>query len=225
MSTIYPYNQPIILNEDIAQAYGIDVEKASSEMQEAAYTIAEQFVTDDIGTFLLPTTVTGTYSFNLTRPIVTDYAYVQSVNLIQFLDVEEDVYYSVVGTDNVYVSVRDSTYGIVDIHSVWLNCRCSSSWGIYPYKVNVSYTAGLPTGTANNPKFLMALSMTADLILNQLLGYGNEADGLVGVSEFKNQDYSEKRHNLKRTVYGSSARAQLISDLVASYKVHQLVGL
>jgi hypothetical protein len=89
----------------------------------------------------------------------------------------------------------------------------------------MSYTAGLPTGTASSPKFLLALSTFSDMVLNQIEGYGNEADGLVGVSEFKNQDYSEKRHNLKRTIFGSSARAQFVSNLFTRYRKLRYVGL
>ena len=221
MNEIYPYNTPIIMTEPIFQKYGGDINGSTPEMRQIAYVIAEEAVTDDVGTFLLPTTITGTYSYNLIHPLITEYAYVHSVNLVQFLDKKQEVYYSVTGTNNVYVSIRDDTYGIIDIHYLLLNCQCNP----YPYKINVSYTAGLPTGTANNPKFLLALTTYTDMVLNQIEGYGNEADGLVGVSEFKNQDYSEKRHNLKRTIFGSSARAQFVSDLLVKYRKHRFVGL
>ncbi|MCK4814625.1 hypothetical protein KA005_02550 [bacterium] len=225
MNEIYPYNTPIIMTESIFQQYGGDINGSTPEMRQIAYVIAEEAVTDDVGTFLLPTTITGTYSYNLIRPLITEYAYVNSVNLVQFLDVKDEVYYSVTGTNNVYVSIRDDTYGIIDVHYLLLNCQCVSSWNPYPYKINVSYTAGLPTGISSNPKFLLALTTYTDMVLNQIEGYGNEADGLVGVSEFKNQDYSEKRHNLKRTIFGSSARAQFVSDLLTRYRKHRFVGL
>lgn len=221
MNEIYPYNTPIIMTEPIFQQYGGDINGSTPEIRQIAYVIAEEAVTDDVGTFLLPTTVTGTYSYNLIHPLITDYSYVHSVNLVQFLDTKQEVYYSVTGTNNVYVSIRDDTYGIIDVHYLVMNCNCSS----YPYKINVSYTAGLPTGTASSPKFLLALTTYTDMVLNHIEGYGNEADGLVGVSEFKNQDYSEKRHNLKRTIFGSSARAQFISDLLVKYRKHRYVGL
>ena len=205
MNDIYPYSSPIILNEDIFQAYGGILGSTRPEMRDVAYSVAEEFVTDDIGTFLLPTIVTGTYSYNLTQPLILSYGYINSIEVIRFLDTQERIYYSVTGTANVHVSLRDDTYGIVDIHSVLGNCQCISSVYPYPYKIQIAYNAGLPTGTANNPRVLLALVQAADMVLNQMEGFGNEADGLVGVDAFKNQDYFEKRHSLKNTVFGSSA--------------------
>jgi len=225
MNEIYPYSSPIILTDDIFQKYNGNINASTPELRQIAFTVAEEKVSEDISTFLLPTTVTGTFSFEHTRPIITDYAYVNQVNVVRFLDTEEDIYYSVTGTNNVYVSIRNDTYGIIDIHSVWLNCQCSNRWGLYPYKVQVSYTAGLPTGTASSPNFLLALTTYADMVLNQIEGYGNEAEGLVGVDQFKNQDYSEVRHQLVRTSFGSSARAQFVSDLLVKYRKHRFVRL
>lgn len=223
MNDIYPYSTPIILTEPIFQQYGGELEATTPDMRQIAYTVAEEFVTDDIGTFLLPTIVTGTYSYS--PSILTDYGYVNQVIMVRFLDTQERIYYSVSGTANVYASLRNDTYGIVDIHSVFGNCQCVSASQPYPYQVQVVYEAGLPTGTANNPRVLLGLVTAADMVLNQIEGYGNESDGLVGVDEFKNQDYSEKRHALKNTVFGSSARAQFVSGLFTKLRKHRYVGL
>ena len=221
----YPYSTPIILTDDIFQKYGGVLDASKPELREIAFVVAEEAVTDDIGTLLLPTIVTGTASWNLTNPIITDYGYVNRVDVVRFLDTQENIYFTASGTANVYVSLRDDTYGIIDIHHIFANCRCISSVNPYPYQVQYVYEAGLPTGTANNPKILLALTTYSDMVLNQIEGFGNEADGLVGVSEFKNQDYSEKRHNLKRTIFGSSARSQFVSDLLTNLRKHRFVGL
>jgi len=221
----YPYSSPIILTDDIFVAYGGITGSSTAAMREIAYVIAEEAVTDDIGTFLLPTIVTGTVPWHLISPIITDYGYVSRVDLVRFLDTQEQIYFTASGTANVYVSLRDDAYGIIDIHHIFANCGCISSVNPYPYQVQYIYEAGLPTGTANNPKILLALSTYSDMVLNQIEGFGNEADGLVGVSEFKNQDYSEKRHNLKRTIFGSSARAQFVSDLLTKLRKHRFVKL
>jgi len=223
MNDIYPYSSPIILTEDIFQEYGGVLESTTPAQRNVAFVVSEQFVTDDIGTLLLPTIVTGTYSFSPT--ILTDYGYVNRVILVRFLDTEEDIYYTISGTANVYASLRNDTYGVVDIHSMWGNCQCATSLHPFPYQVQIVYEAGLPTGTANNPKVLLALTTAADMVLNQIEGYGNEADGLVGVDEFKNQDYSEKRHQLRETAFGSSARAQFISNLLVGLRKHRYVRL
>jgi len=222
---IYPYSSPIILTDNIFQEYNGDIDGSTPELRQIAYTVAEESVTDDIGTLLLPTIVTGTYSYNLLTPLLTDYGYVNEVILVRFLDTEEDIYYTVSGTANVYASLRSDTYGIVDVHYMLSNCRCVSPQNPSPYQIQVVYNAGLPTGTANSPRILLALTTYADMVLNQIEGYGNEADGLVGVKQFKNQDYSEVRHNLKRTIFGSSARAQFVSDLLTRYRKHRYVGL
>ena len=223
---LYPHgNSPIIMTDDIFQQYGGDINASRPEVREIAFTIAEEGVSDDIGTLLLPTIVTGTASWNLINPIMTEYGYVNRVDLVRFLDTQENIYFTASGTANVYVSLRDDTYGVIDIHQIFGSCQCISSFNPYPYQVQYVYEAGLPTGTANQPKMLLALTTFSDMVLNQIEGYGNEADGLVGVSEFKNQDYSEKRHNLKRTVFGSSARSQFVSDLLTKLRKHRFVGL
>ena len=224
MNDIYPYNYPIILTEKIFQDYGGIIGSTIPAMRQVAYSVAEEFVTDDIGTFLLPTIVTGTYYYSQST-LLTDYGYVNQVIMVRFLDTQEKIYYSISGTANVYASLRDDTYGIVDIHSVFANCRCVSSFNPYPYKIQMVYEAGLPTGTANNPRVLLALVQAADMVLNQMEGFGNEADGLVGVEAFKNQDYFEKRHSLKNTVFGSSAKAQFISNLLVKLRKHRYVRL
>ena len=225
MNEIYPYSSPIILTDDIFQKYNGNIDGSTPELRQIAYTVAEEDVSDDIDTFLLPTIVTGTYSFNLLQPIITDYAYVNRIILTRFLDTKEDIYYTVSGTANIYVSLRNDTYGIVDVHSMWGNCNCSSAYQPYPYKVQLVYEAGLPTGTASGSKFLLALTTYADMLLNQIEGYGNESDGLVGADQFKNQDYSEVRHALKNTDFGSSARAQFVSKLLTKYRKHRFVRL
>jgi hypothetical protein len=150
---------------------------------------------------------------------------VNQVILVRFLDTQERIYYSISGTANVYASLRDDTYGIIDIHHIFGRCQCVTASQPYPYQVQIVYEAGLPTGTANNPRYLLGLTTAAEMILNQIEGYGNEADGLVGVDEFKNQDYSEKRHDLKNTIFGSSARAQFVSSLFTNLRKHRYVRL
>jgi len=169
MNQIYPYNYPLILTDDIFVAHGGVTGSSTATQRQTAYVIAEEFVTDDIGTFLLPTIVTGTYYFRQS-PLITDYGYVNRVILVRFLDTEEDIYYSISGTANVYASLRNDTYGIIDIFNLFGNCNCASSAQPYPYQVQIVYEAGLPTGTANNLRYLQGLSTAADLVLNQIEG-------------------------------------------------------
>jgi len=127
--------------------------------------------------------------------------------------------------DGVIPSNKDQGYGIIDIHSLWGNCNCVSSARPHPYQVQAVYTAGLPTGTANQPDMLLALTTYSTIIMNEIIGFGNEAPSAVGVQEFSNQEYREIRTKLGKKIYGSSAKAQLISDLLAGYRKTKYVKL
>ncbi|GAF73015.1 unnamed protein product, partial [marine sediment metagenome] len=70
-----------------------------------------------------------------------------------------------------------------------------------------------------------ALSTYSDIIMNEIMGFGNEAPGGVGVQEFSNQGYREIRTKLGKTGFGSSARAQFVSNLLTSFRKHRYVKL
>jgi len=225
MNGIYPLSSAIIMDDDIYELYGGDSTKGTDSQRAAAYFIAEEAVSRDISTLLLPVIVTGTYTWNEYMPLMTEWAYVHRVDEIRFIDIEGDTYYTISGTDNVYVSIKNQEYGIIDIHQLWGNCRCSSPANPYPYQVQAIYQAGLPTGTANHPNMLLALSTYSDIIMNEIMEFGNEAPGGVGVQEFSNQSYREIRTKLGKTGFGSSARAQFVSSLLTSFRKHRYVKL
>ena len=135
MRNIYPYSSPIIMTDDIYQTYGKDLSIGTSEMRQVAYRLAEMAITDDLKTFLLPTIVTGTHSFSGSE-LMTEYCYVNSVNVVRFLDTKEYVYYSVDGTDNIRVSLRDGNYGLIDVHYLIGNCNCHSAGRLFPYQIH-----------------------------------------------------------------------------------------
>lgn len=226
---IYPYTSPIILTDNLFVEYGGTTGSSTASRRQIAYTIAEETVSeDDLGTFLLPTIITGTYDrvqfFHPDKPLLTDHAYVHRIIRIRFRDEEETFFYTIDGTANNYASLRNKEYGIVDIYQLFGNCQCLT-WGKLPYQIEMVYEAGLPTGTANHPNILLALVTYADIVLNEIIGWGNEAPGLVGVQQFRNQEYSEVRTKLKQTAFGSSARAQFVSDLLTKYRKHRYVKL
>ena len=83
---IYPYNSPIILNDAIFSMYGgLGTGSFPSQVLQSSYFVAERQVTEYIGTFLLPTTITGTYPFMHQNRIVTDYGYVQQLLNVSIL--------------------------------------------------------------------------------------------------------------------------------------------
>lgn len=221
---IYPYNSAIILTDSIFVAYGGHTGSSTAAQRTAAYLIAEEVATDDLNAFLLPTRITGTYPY---RPsaLITDHAFVHSIDVVRFIDREETIYWATTGTSNIYVSLRDQDYGIVDIDYLLAGCNCHTHDSMTPYQVQVIYTSGLPTGVANSSKVLLALTTYADIILNEIQGYGNEAPGDIGVQSFSNQDYKETRVHLFRTSFGSSAKAHFASRLLTSLRKYRYVGL
>lgn len=223
---VYPYSSALLLNDDVFIDYGGDGTKGSSKQRNIAYWMAELTASErQLNTFLVPTTVTGTYLYNQLDPyLILDHTYVTAVHLIQFVDTEEDVYYTISGTANVYASIRSNTKGLVDIHQVVGNCQCHTSLRPYPYQVNVIYTAGFSSGTAWQPNILMGLTIYADIILNEMVGFGNEGAGDVGIERFSNQGYSESRR-IRNTVFGSSPRAMMASRLFQPYTEKRYVGL
>lgn len=220
MNNPYPHSSAIILTDNIYNLYGGDIGDSTEARRNAAFFISEFRISNALNTYLLPTTVTGTYQYN-SFPIRAGYlelehAYVNKVNAIWFYDTKETNYYSVTGTANIYASIRNSEYGILDIHSLFSSCGCGTSIA-YPYHLKISYDAGLPTGTATQPVFLQALVIEAEIALNELIGYGNEAPGDAGIKSFNSQDYSEDRFGLQRTNLGDSPRANYAYDLIRPY--------
>lgn len=224
----YPLNSAIILNDTIFTAYGGHPDSSSPAQRQAAYLMAEMAATRDISTLLLPVTITGTYTFNpilMQRGLLLDYGYVSRVFTTSFVQFDGTVYWSQTGTNNNYVSIQSEDFGIVDINYLVGQCGCWTYGSTFPYRIQVVYEAGLPTGTATKPDILMALTIYADLMLQEMIGYGNEAPGDVGVQEYSNQDYREKRVGLLRTTFGTSARANLAHRLLTGTRLHRYAGL
>jgi len=224
---VYPYSTPIVLTDRIFNDYGGLLDGSTEDQRNAAYVLAEETVTEAINTLPLRTMVTGTHLYRVIEPhrVVLDYAYVHYIHTTRFIDFQENIYYTVNGTDNVYVSLRDAERGIADIGYAVSNCQCHSGARPSPYHVQFVYEAGLPSGTAYSPKVLLALTTYSKIILNEIIGYGNEAPGDVGVVEFSNQQYREKRKELKNTAFGNSAQANFANKLLEPLRQHRNIKL
>lgn len=212
----YPYSSPIILTDAIFILYGGHTGTSVAAQRQAAYLIAEREASEDLNTFLLPTIVSGTF-VNPAWEIILEHGYINSIIETRFIDKEEKTYFTVTGIDNVYIGLQDDVRGIVGL----------SYWAYDPilYKIQFVYNAGLPSGTSFMPDVLLGLTTYADIILNEILGYGNEAPGDVGVQDFRNMGYSESRIALIRTAFGTSARAQFVHKLFTKLRKHRWVGM
>jgi hypothetical protein len=223
----YPYFSPIILNDTVFSLYGGQgTGTFPSMVLQSSYLLAEMQVTNYIGTFLLPTTVTGTYAYTNQKRLATDYGYVQQLLNVNILTKTGCNTCNLQNNDGCGFIYND-TFGYVDFSFVTSVCG-QGWWGYpyapyiaapYPYQIQISYIAGLPTGTASQPGFMEALTILAQVDLNEKFPGAvgiNESVGAVGIQEFKSMDYFEKRaeHALVKTALGDDARSQRAKKLL-----------
>ena len=212
---IYPYTSPIILDDDIFVQYGGQTGTTTSAQRQAAYLVAEKQATVDVGTFLLPTIVTGTYSYSSDRFISTDYGYVHRILSAKLIYIDNEMNCEL-GEETGCAFIFDDTFGYLDFSCITSHCYCGTT-SPYPYQFQIVYEAGLPTGTASQPDFLLGLVIASQITLNEMIyPTANEGAGDVGIEAFSVSGYSEKRTKLKRTAYGNSARANKAAQLIGN---------
>lgn len=208
----YPFSAPIILNDTIFTAYGGQTGTWTAQQRTNAYLIAETQATNYIGSLLLPTIVTGTWGYS--PNIVTDYGYVQQVFSVNFLTLNSPAT-SVLTSNTGYALIWEDTYGYLDVYGLLGYCNCVG--GGVPYQVQIAYEAGLPTGVATQPSVLLALTMAAQISLNEMIFPSqNEGVGDIGIQSFSSLDYREERVKMRRTAFGTSAKAEKIAQLIDS---------
>jgi hypothetical protein len=211
---IYPYTNALILTEAIYTEYGGQSGSATAAQIQNAFLIAEQRVSKYVGTFLLPTIITGTFPYNRHQFIATDYGYVHEILSASLLSVN-NLTTCTLRSDSGCVFIFDDTYGYLNYSCACSVCNCAAYQS--PYQFQIAYRAGLPTGTASQAPFENALSIVAELALNEMVyPRANETPGDRGIEEFGSLDYREKRKSLKRTALGQSARANYAAELIDS---------
>lgn len=215
---LYPFNQPIILNDSIFVEYGGQTGTTSPSLRNSCYLMAEQRVSSYLDTLLLPTTITGSmdYTAACQQILVTDYGYVQQLLWVRIVDTEGNELHKL-DTNSSFGAIREDTYGYVFAENVHTYYGSYFPSPTMPWKFQYAYMAGLPTGTANQPGILTALAQSAQLILNELQPLpANESTGDVGVTEFSSLQYSEKRKPWKNTIFGDSPKAAWIARILDS---------
>lgn len=222
---MYPYSQAQVLTDDVFVSYGGLTGSSTLFQRNAAFLISEKWMTRQIGTFILETTITGTYYFpQHGSSLALDYAYVSDVKEVRFIDTKGTNYYTITGTSNYHAAIRNYERGILDVFAIVGYCRACGWDGSYvPYQFEIPYTAGLPTGTYTSPDFLFALTSAAQIALDEMMGMGGEA--FSGITEFRNQEYMEKRLEPAMTAFGASPKAQFIKSVVDDLIRLNVVGL
>jgi hypothetical protein len=197
----------MILNDTLFVKYGGQLDQTTIVTREVAYEVAQEQVEEYLGYPLIKIQVTGEYPANrlgdriaLKHSMVSSLDYTALVSLTGEHAVQEEI------TNAVFLI--DNERGIID--TALLRC-----WKVYPgYALRVVYTTGLETGTFNDDRRAMfALSMAAQLILNELSVPGL-TEVRVGVQEYSNMKYSEKRFPLNESIFGSSSGANYIRSLL-----------
>jgi len=218
MNKIYPFVDAQILTDTIFQEYGGQTGTSTAVQRNAAYFIAERWVSSNIGTPIAPATITGTHFYPREgSTIQLDWMYLQDIIEIRFIDSGGSNYFTIAGTANYNAAIRNQFRSIIDIFTIYGNCY-GCGYAYAPYQFQIVYTAGLPAARVAAADVSYALVEAAQMVVNEMQGYGNESVGGVGIEAFKNQDYFEKRVALTNTVFGSSAKAQWILSLLADVR-------
>lgn len=209
---VYPFSTPIILTESMYAEYGGVSGSATSAQLQNSFRIAEQRVSRYIGTLLLPHNVTGTFPYNGNMFVATDYGYVHSINSVNILSLD-NLQNCTVKSDSACAYIWNDTFGYLDVSCVNSICGCNQ-WTI-PYQFQIGYTAGLPTGTANQPTIEHALVIVAELALGEMLyPRMNETSGDRAITDWSSEGYSESRKKWARTALGDSARTAYAAELI-----------
>ena len=212
---IYPHSTPIILTDTIFAAYGGDTGTATVAQRTAAYLIGEIQMSSHIGTFLLPTIVTGTFPWPGGQHLILPYGYINSIPNVTVLSQESSCNCDLDESSGC-AFIWDDTYGYIDVRKVAGYCACSCG---PDYQVRVVMNAGLPTGSATQPDMLLALTLASEINLNRIVdATANEGTGDIGIEEFSNLGYRERRIGMKRSAFGNSASANEIALMTNSYR-------
>jgi len=228
---------PQILTDDIFVAYGGSTGTSTAAQRQAAYAIAESQAAQEIGTFVAPTVVTGTYSWPLTTDkLPLPYTHLNSVASVTAIhDAGCDC-----ADDSVEISgcawILDGDGGLVSLRECGdtlkascSGCNCGHAHGSGPLQVRMVYNAGLPTEAASDPRLLMGLATAADLALQQIIDPAGAEGGAgdPGIKSFSSLSYSETRSDgsSQMTAFGDSARANYAAGMLKNFKYHRAMKL
>ena len=228
---------PAILTDAIFTAYGGQTGTSTAAQRTAAYAIAESQAVEQIGTFVSPTVVTGTYSWPpLGQPLQLPYTHLNSVTSVTAVHdagcdcLDDAIELSgcawVLDFDGATLDLRECGD---TLRASCSGCNCGSAYGAGPLQARIVYTAGLPSGAANDPRLLMGLVTIADMALQQIIDPGNAPGGAgnPGIKSFSSLSYSETRSDgsQKMTIFGDSARANYAAQMLSNFKYTRAMKL
>lgn len=221
----YYHLAPVVLTDSMFFEYAPTCSMTGTATQRhAAFTIAEQQMIQHLGTFLLPTSVTGTFLFPVPmKPLIMPYHHLISIDRVVAKSLDDCSDCDL--TDHEGCAIIRDNVGYIDLHIVEQGAKslCGGCAGGY-YLAEITLTAGYPTGVAANDHALhMALAKLAEITMAEMIDPGaNEGGpGDPGLSGWSSQGYSETRMPLFRNSMGAGPMANYIARLVRHLKVHR----
>jgi len=214
----YLYQTPQILNDSLFLLHGGQTGTSTALQREIAYTMAEEQAVEYLHSYLTPTIVTGTFFWRGAKPLELDYGWLMAVHSVAINSVDFRNGCEVDTATGCY-AIRNAQYGYLDVNYL-VNCGgCGGVVGHPPYNITVVYTSGLATGTYTSPKVIQALTIAAQINLNEIdVSLSNESTADAGLEFFINQRYHEKRIKGYSTAFGNSATAGRAAKLLRSLR-------
>lgn len=226
----YHHLSPVILTDSMFADYNAQcLNSGTAQQRTNAYVIAESRMIDQINTFLLPTVVTGTFLWPaVPEALLLPHKYIRSIDRVSVQSVD--------GCDceltaHAGCGLIRNGIGYIDIRiteGLAASACGGCGRGRWYYQGEITYTAGIPTGTAAlDTRLHNALAIVAYEALTQMVEPGLNAGGAgaPGVMSFSTLGYSESFNpeSLKITRLGNSALANYAAGLVSH--LNKKVGL
>jgi hypothetical protein len=225
----YPFHQNMILTDSIYTSFGGWTGSSTANQRQAAYQIAEMQMTEHLSSFLSPVQVTGTYEVHAyMQKIFLEYGNIQSVDLVNFYNANPSIVWNcTVSNVKGQSYVLDDTYGLIVVtENILSTCSCASMIG-FPFKADIAFTSGIPSGTAYQPNMLLALTMAATIALKEFIDptalEGGAGD--AGIEQFAIGTYHEIRKKWGTNIFGNSAVANYVSTLVQPFRHKKAIKL
>lgn len=199
--------------------------ESTPAQRQFAFKMAEQFVVDAINAPLNPVAITGTYSWpHPNNRMMLDHVYIRSVDRVVIKTRTSG--YNCDLTDNSGCAVLLNHYGYIDVVQTQGAYITSCGRIQHPAYLEVTYTAGLATGTAaNDTRLQMAIAMLARQQLLETTDPGSLEGGAgdPGVASYGTQGYNETRtqSSVRHTAFGNSAITTRAADLIEHLRIRR----
>lgn len=216
----YPFSNPVILTDTIYTMYGGVTGTSTPAQRSAAYLASEILCTQELGTFLAPATVTGTYPWPFSgKQIILPYHHILGVYSVIPMSPACYANCDLLAGKGCSFMLDDGGWGYILVRNVsYIYGQCCTQ-SFAPLSVQITYLCGLTSGSNYQPNLLLALTKVAKIILNEMDDPGgNEGgEGDPGILQWSTTGHSELRKGLVNTALGSSAAANLAARLMSPF--------